>query len=690
MFDTFGLKRVIEPKGAVPATAWKINNEKDINDREIRVNLSNIQMERSSFDQICYQCNNEEDLIKAKILEIVNMRGKLHNPYTESGGIAYGVIDEVGAAVSHLRPSYSKGDKVICITTITAIPMHIDEIHNIDFNYGILDVSGYAIYFENSPMLKNPTHLALNYTMLVLDEAGSLYAISELLTENMRVMVIASDLVASLVHVASIRKKIGSKGHILVVMDTNSCPNLPEKDIEDFFMLYANVFKRVDLSNPSKNLDRLTSEDMMLMDFTLNRETISGSEVLSILMTKAKGSIYFTSLKNGYDKAILFAESMGKEINTYAVDQYYENYDNFTLELLYGMSDILDKVNRFFSRYNADSVKIKSPANHGIGAGTKNIDGFVFSSPVTKAMVKQVINIAHYDCNVIIQGETGVGKEKILELIHKNSQRSSNPCIKINCATIQENLAESEFFGYEAGAFTGAQSGGKKGYFELANNGILFLDEIGQLSPSLQSKLLRVIQEGSFYRIAGIKPIDVNVRVICANNIPLHTLVEQEKFREDLYYRLNICSIDIPPLRERKEDIVSLAEAFLEKYNKQYNLYKKITANALTRLTLYDWPGNVRELENKMHRIVINSSGNTIDIADIDMIISEGVFTGLALDLNTGFETTSGIDFNGIIESQERKLIEHALKQEGSTRKAAAYLNMTQAQLMRKKQKYGL
>ena len=149
------------------------------------------------------------------------------------------------------------------------------------------------------------------------------------------------------------------------------------------------------------------------------------------------------------------------------------------------------------------------------------IEDFVFMSPVTADLVDNALNVAKYDCNVIIQGETGVGKERILDLIHQNSERKGKPCVKINCATIQENLAESEFFGYEKGSFTGAAATGKEGYFELANNGTLFLDEIGSLPLAMQSKLLRVLQENSFYRVGGTKPKNVNVRVICANNIPL-------------------------------------------------------------------------------------------------------------------------------------------------------------------------
>ncbi|MFV0517530.1 MAG: sigma-54 interaction domain-containing protein [Aminipila sp.] len=689
MIDTFGMSRVIEPKGSIPVTAWKIDNQREINDREIRINTRLVHMEKSSFNQICYECAYDEERIKAKIIDIIQKRGKLHNPFTDSGGMVFGKIEEIGSTFKKIKPQYKVGDEVLCNTTITSVPLYIDEIESIDYNYGELNIKGYAILFENSPMFIKPSGLDLNYTMTTLDEAGSVYAINTMVEPGMRILIIGKDLVSTMVYIGSVKKALGNNCYILAIMDNEACGSLTPEQVEKFILKYADKFRIMDVTNPIDALEEITSEDPQLMDFTINCEDLSGSEVLSVLMTKSKGSLYFTNLRNGYSKAILIAESMGKEIITYSLDQYYEGYDSFTIDLLTEMKHDLNSINKLYkdSAYAYDP-QCKAVAQRNINKSNR-IDDFIFASPVTKVLADQVINIANYDCNVIIQGETGVGKEKILELIHKNSSRKSNSCVKINCATIQENLAESEFFGYEPGAFTGAQSGGKKGYFELANNGILFLDEIGQLSPALQSKLLRVIQEGSYYRIGGTKPINVNVRVICANNIPLHKLVEEGKFREDLYYRLNICSIDVPPLRERKEDIYCLAEAFLTKYNKQYGIFKELTASALKRLANYDWPGNVRELENKMHRIIINTSGNIIDIADIDMIMNESIYSEIVINLNTTL-SRAGINFSEIIANQEKKLLQYALTQEGSTRKAAAFLNMTQAQLMRKKQKYGI
>lgn len=328
----------------------------------------------------------------------------------------------------------------------------------------------------------------------------------------------------------------------------------------------------------------------------------------------------------------------------------------------------------------------------------------MFESPVTAAMIDEVLNVARYDCNVILQGETGVGKEKVFNILYQNSPRRGKPCIKINCATIQENLAESEFFGYEKGAFTGAQASGKAGYFEMANHGTLFLDEIGALSIGMQSKLLRVLQENTFYRVGGTELKHVNVRVVCANNVPLRKLVDEGRFREDLYYRLNICAVDIPPLRERKEDIECLAEAFLEGYVKKYGEEKEFSLEALELLKSYDWPGNVRQLENAVHRLYIGQRGWIIDEKQVEKFLRscDGVLEGgqsvadayaddeLIVDLREELRSDDGVDFNRIMEAQEKCLIEYALKREGTTRKAAEYLNMSQATLARKKVRYGL
>jgi len=230
---------------------------------------------------------------------------------------------------------------------------------------------------------------------------------------------------------------------------------------------------------------------------------------------------------------------------------------------------------------------------------------FIAKSKMMKKVIEVINNISGSDCNVLITGESGVGKGLVAKLIHYTGLRKDRPFLGINCAIFTEELLASELFGHEKGAFTGAVAT-KQGLIEIANNGTLFLDEIGVMSPNLQAKLLKVTEDKEFFRVGGTRPIRVNVRFIAATNQNINVLISNEKFREDLYYRLNVMDIYIPPLRERKEDIIPLTKHFLEKHSKKAN--KKIdgfTKEAMDVLMSYSFPGNVRELENIIERAVI-------------------------------------------------------------------------------------
>ncbi|GAI36478.1 unnamed protein product, partial [marine sediment metagenome] len=222
-----------------------------------------------------------------------------------------------------------------------------------------------------------------------------------------------------------------------------------------------------------------------------------------------------------------------------------------------------------------------------------------------RSVLELIRTLAQSNCTVLIRGETGTGKEMVAEAIHYCGARRSQPFIAVNCAAIPEALMESELFGYEKGAFTDATRA-KPGKFELASGGTLFMDEIGDMSLALQSKILRVIQNRSFERLGGTKSVKVNPRLIAATNKNLEELIAKESFREDLYYRLNVVSIHVPPLRERKEDIPLLVNHFLKKYNKTGSkVVKGVSSRALELLVDYDWPGNIRELENVIERAIV-------------------------------------------------------------------------------------
>ena len=244
-------------------------------------------------------------------------------------------------------------------------------------------------------------------------------------------------------------------------------------------------------------------------------------------------------------------------------------------------------------------------------------DNIIAQSDKMQAVLALVERVAPTNSTVLLGGESGVGKDLIARAIHQHSQRAAGPFVKINSTAIPENLLESELFGYDKGAFSGA-TGSKPGKFELADKGTLFLDEIGDVPGAIQVKLLRVLQDREFERLGGTKTLKVDVRLVAATNRDLRAALEEGTFREDLYYRLNVVAIDIPPLRDHKEDIPALANFFLERYAKESG--KKITAitpAAMNRLVDYHWPGNIRELQNIIERAVALSGGSTLDAPDI-------------------------------------------------------------------------
>lgn len=229
--------------------------------------------------------------------------------------------------------------------------------------------------------------------------------------------------------------------------------------------------------------------------------------------------------------------------------------------------------------------------------------------------------VAPTDASVLITGESGTGKEVITNQLYQASSRFNKPFLKINCAAIPETLMESELFGYVPGAFTGASKNGKTGIFEMANSGTLMLDEIGEMSMPMQTKLLRVLQNHEVTKVGSSKAIPIDVRIIAATNRNLLECIKEKTFREDLYYRLNVVPISLAPLRERKEDIDVLVHHFLDVFNKKYNKQVEIYSDALHLMTAYNWPGNIRELENVIERLVVINRSNVIDKKTVSMVV---------------------------------------------------------------------
>jgi len=308
-----------------------------------------------------------------------------------------------------------------------------------------------------------------------------------------------------------------------------------------------------------------------------------------------------------------------------------------------------------------------------------NQEGLIFNSAKMRELLQTAIRLARVDTTVLILGESGVGKEVFAKTIHNNSKRKDGPFITVNCGAIPENLLESEMFGYERGAFTGANREGKAGMFELANNGTLFLDEIGDLPMSFQVKLLRALQEREVLRVGGSKPKPVNVRILAATNRNIEAMVKAGQFREDLYFRINVVPLYICPLRERQEDLIPLAIAFKQKYEQKYDLHKKISPQAYDALLRYYWPGNVRELDNLMERLMVTTTEDEISVDQLPAHVFEN------LEKQQPEVYVKGImPLKNAVMEVERQLISAAIRECGSANRAALALKVDQSTIVRK------
>ncbi len=299
-----------------------------------------------------------------------------------------------------------------------------------------------------------------------------------------------------------------------------------------------------------------------------------------------------------------------------------------------------------------------------------------------QAVFDTIRQVAPSRATVLIQGESGTGKELVAHALHNLSPRKKNPFVAVHCAALSDNLLESELFGHERGAFTGATEA-RKGRFELADGGSLFLDEIGEIQPSTQVKLLRVMEERAFERVGGMETLDVDVRLIAATNRDLRAMVEEEKFREDLYFRLNVVQITLPPLRERREDIPLLLNSFLHTFREENarNL-DGFTPDALEALTQYRWPGNIRELRNLVERMVVLSRGDKITLRDVPREVREG---------GNGGKTAGPLAGAVSMEQAEKRMIEQALNDnDGNRTLAAKQLGISRRTLHRKLNEFDL
>ena len=677
----YGINRVLEPKHVLPTSAWKLDNNRSIYSDELKVSIQRIHLEGTGFKQICTESNDDEKKIKQAIIDIVIRRGKLHNPVTDTGGLVMGTVEEIGQDYDN-RSGLKIGDAVICNASAASIPMYIENITSVNRVFNQVEANGYAIVHSLIPLVKVPEDIPLDLLMFVFDQSGTLYRLNELVGNKERFLVVGNSMLTNLIYGYVIRQKAGEAGQITCLLDKKSNTRFTGCGID---RLISQVFDEVsflDILRPMECMRQLDAESYY--DLSINCAEIPGAETINILATKPGGTVMFANLINNLNIALYITESISKNLEVRGAEGYLEKYDQFDMGIVRGMAPYMEDLT--IAQTKPREPETEPPYNRALMEKTLAED-FVCRSKAMWKVLEDMTKVSRYDCNVIIFGDTGVGKEKAANIIQKNSARKMQPFVKINCGAISPTLIESEFFGYEKGAFTGANASGKKGYFEIANNGVIFLDEIGELPLEMQAKLLRVIQDGEFYRVGGTTPIKTNVRIISATNRDLEKYVEEGKFRRDLYYRLNVVPIRIPSLAERTDDIPALIRHFLTKYGEKFGLKRGITDSAVEYLQQQQWPGNIRELENTIQRLMIAAAGEDITLMDVMRESHADLFGGAVQDEGEAFDREE-IDLQAAVDEYEKGLIKYACDKYGSTRKAAKAIGISQTQLVRKKKKY--
>ena len=432
----------------------------------------------------------------------------------------------------------------------------------------------------------------------------------------------------------------------------------------DGTICYVNPKAEEIMNLPIQEIMKKTLYDME------NERIFYPSAALQVLKTHKKVHIQ-TKLKNGEER-----------IST-AIPIFNEKQElEYTVCTSKNIQEILD----LNQQLNTKKQKLEQMDQEILRMHKQDFEemGFYFNSPAMYRIMKAIKRIAPLDITVLIQGETGVGKDLVAKSIHYLSSRNSQPFVKINCGLIPENLIEAELFGYEEGAFTGASKNGKKGKIEAADGGTLFLDEIGDMPLPLQIKLLDFIQDSTYVKVGGTKRHKANIRIISATNRNLKEMVDEGTFRMDLFYRLNVFDLQIPPLRERLEDIPELTEYFLKKFNTRYKLNRYLSPDSIYEMYQYSWPGNIRELEHTLERLIVMSETSEITADTFREVLTQPKSSSIQMICN-------GIpSYKQAKNDLERLLIEKAYTLYGSSYRAADALGIDQSTAARLIKKYNI
>ncbi|MZH02797.1 MAG: sigma-54-dependent Fis family transcriptional regulator [Nitrospinae bacterium] len=453
------------------------------------------------------------------------------------------------------------------------------------------------------------------------------------------------------------------KGKILVVEDDEGMRFF----LSEALAKEGYAFKAVESGEKAIKLLSRETFDLVLLDYNLPK--MNGIETFAQIKQKAPDMV-----------VILITAFGSKDLAIEAMEQGVFDYFNKPLDIGELRVVIRRGLERAFMQKEVIQLRIQLESEYSFGK-------ILGRSKAIQDVIEKVRKVADSDVSVLIRGESGSGKELVAQALHTNSQRNKGPFIKVNCAAIPQELMEAEFFGHEKGAFTGAHKQ-KLGKFELANGGTLFLDEIGDMPPVTQMKILRVIQEGELERVGGEVSIPVEFRLITATHRDLEKAVEQGEFREDLFYRLNVVSVTLPPLRNRKQDIPVLVKHFLEIYNEKFkkNL-QGFSDEAMESILHYSWPGNVRELENIIQRCIVLSCDKIMENKELLEVYP--LFSGEFREVRANTSLQNKLD--NLVSDAEEKLILEALNQENWRRQETAdRLGISRKSLHNKMKKYGL
>jgi two-component system, NtrC family, response regulator AtoC len=443
---------------------------------------------------------------------------------------------------------------------------------------------------------------------------------------------------------------------ILVVDDEASM----RKNISD--LLFPLGYKTIEADNGETALEKFHQDKPQIVILDINIPKKDGLTVLKEIKTFSADIpvIIFTAFGTS-ERAI---EAMKLGAFDYMEKPFELDEFILTVERASEYRNLLDEVKKLRSLVNESKTQIPR-------------DNIIGRNPKMQEIFKLIGRIAPTEATVLIQGESGTGKELIADAIQRHSLRADKPYVRINCGALSESVLESEIFGHEKGSFTGADSR-RKGLFEIADGGTVYLDEINSMPQSLQVRLLRILQKQSFFRVGGISPVTVDVRVIASANKDIEKELEGGNFREDLYYRLNVVRINIPPLRERKDDINPLTEYFLQKFSPQKKLI--IPDESKSKLNSYNWPGNIRELENTIYSATVRANNGVLEISQLPIksVIAHEEFSFISL-------IEEGLSFKKAINHIERKIIEEALLLNNNNQtKTAEYLKMNRRLLYSK------